>query len=241
MSKFEGKIYFSLVLLLILLASGRGLLARAAMIEKIEIDLDKRIMVTGACNNSALNVRIFSATSGQPFYTAGADCQENKFEFRDDLGYWKILDGDYSIAITDKDDNLVNSSTAMFKIQSAAPPASDANIVEPAIDLENNPVVISENDATNIEITSQGETSDGLFAQIINFLVEWFKSAVVMIKELVVEKVSTPELCLGKTCIIEDQLQDLLGGKQKIEASMPEPEIQSSIPSSTSDVVTTTN
>jgi len=56
-----------------------------------------------------------------------------------------------------------------------------------------------------------------------------------MIKELVVEKVSTPELCLGSTCIVEDQLKDLLGGKEKNEASAPEPEILPSAPSSTSE------
>lgn len=233
--------------IIILLASGRGLLARAATIEKIEIDLDKRITVMGICNSGVLNVQIFSASSSQPFYTAGAVCQENKFEFQDDLGYWKIPDGDYSVAILGKDENFVNSSTATFTIQSVVPPASDANIVEPAIDLENSSVSVQENEeapTTPTPLLGQEGIStppEGLFAQIINFLVEWFKSAVIMIKELVVEKISTPELCLGKTCIIEDQLKDLLGGKQKIEASAPESDILIPMPSSTSDVVTTTN
>jgi hypothetical protein len=225
MFKSNWKIYFALTVIIILLVSGKGLLAQAATIEKIEIDSNKKIKITGACNGGVLNTQIFSATSSQPFYTAGANCHENKFEFEDNLGYWKIPDGDYSIAVIDKDDNLVNSSAATFTIQSVVPLASDASIIEPAIDLENNPSVISENDTANIEITNQGEASDGLFAQIINFLVEWFKSAIVMIKELVVEKVTTPELCLGNTCIIEDQLKGLLGGPL--------------IPSSISDATTT--
>ena len=212
--------------------------ARAATIEKTELDLNKKIKITGGCDGGVLNVQIFSTTSSQPFYTAGADCNENKFEFKDDLGYWKIPDGDYSVAVTDKDENS-HSSAATFKIQSVVPPASDANIVEP----------IADNNAATIEITNQEEAPDqtaapenppeGLFAQIINFLVEWFKNAIVIIKELVVEKVSTPELCLGQTCIMEDQLKDLLGGKQKIEVSAPEPEIQPPTPSSVSDVTTT--
>lgn len=239
MFKSNWKIYFALTVILTLLSSGRGLLARAATIEKTELDSNKKIKITGTCNDSILKVQIFSATSSQPFYTAGADCDANKFEFQDDLGYWQISDGDYSIAIMGEDDSLVNSSTAVFKIQSATLPASDENIIEPVVDLENSSVGGEENDAAKIEIVNQEEAPDNLFAQIINFLVEWFKSAIVIIKELVVEKVTTPELCLGKTCIIEDQLKDLLGGKQKIEVSAPVPEIQPSSPSSTSDATTT--
>lgn len=239
MTKFNWKIYLSLAVILTLFASGRGFLARAATIEKTEIDSNKKINITGACNGGVLNVQIFSAISSQPFYTAGADCRENKFEFKDDLGYWKIPDGDYSVAVIGKDDNLVNSSTATFTIQSVAPLASDENITDPAVDLENDPVGTQENDAAEIETVNQGEAPDGLFAQIINFLMDWFKSAIVMIKELVVEKVSTPELCLGKTCIVEDQLRDLLGGKQKIEASVSEQEMAPPIlVSPTIDIVT---
>ncbi len=229
-----------LMVILILPASGKGFLARAATIEKTEIDSNKKINITGICNRGVLNVLIFSTTSSQPFYTAGADCRENKFEFKDDLGYWQIPDGDYSIAIAGKDDNLVNSSTATFKIQSAAPPVPEENIVEPAVDLENSSVGVEEE--VSDQTTVLENPPDGLFTQIINFLLEWFKSAVVMIKELVVEKVSTPELCLGSTCIGENQLKDLLGGKQKIEVPVPEPkpEIQSSTPPSISDAITTT-
>lgn len=195
---------------------------------------NKKIKIIGVCNGDVLSVQIFSATSSQPFYTAGADCWENKFEFKDDLGYWKIPDGDYSVAIIGKDDNFVNSSTAMFTIQSAALPVSGENIVEPTINLENNSVGGQENTAAKTEIINQEEAPDGLFAQVINFLVEWFKSAIVMIKELIAEKVSTPELCLGETCIVEDQLKDLLGG----------PLTPASIINATttvSDVTTTTN
>lgn len=241
MFKSNRKIYFALMVIIILFSSGRDFLARAATIEKLEIDLNKKINIAGICDGGVLNVQIFFATSSQPFYTAGVDCNENKFEFKDDLGYWKIPDGDYSITVVGEEDSLVNSSTAIFTMQSAASPLSDENIVEPAIDLENNAVVISENDAANIEITNQGEAPEGLFAQVINFLVEWFKSAVIMIKELVVEKVSTPELCLGDTCLTENRLKDLLGEKQKVEISVPVPEIQLSPSSSTSDVVTTPN
>ena len=223
----------ALAIIIILLLSSRGLLAQAAIIEKTEIDLDKKIKIYGSCQDGGLNVRIFSATSSQPFYTAGVDCDANKFEFKDDLGYWKIPDGDYSISIIGKDDNLVNSSTAMFKIESAAPPVSDANIIEPSADLASSSVSVAEETPDQAEIIES--PSSGLFAQIINFLVEWFKSAVVMIKELVVEKVSTPELCLGNTCIIEDQLKDLLGGKQKNETV----EILAPVSSSTIDVTTT--
>lgn len=228
MAKSNWKIYLSLVAIIILLSSGKGLLAQAAMIEKIEIDLDKRITVAGACNNGSLNVRIFSATSSQPFYTAGAACQENKFEFKDDLGYWQIPDGDYSIALMGEYDNLVNSSTAVFKIETIALPALGENIVEPAVESENSSISVQENEAV-LE-----NPSNGLFMGIINFLVEWFKSAVVMLKELVVEKVSTPELCLGNTCIIEDQLKDLLGGES------PPPSI-SDVTTTASDIATTTN
>ncbi len=209
--------------------------ARAATIEKTEIDSNKKIEINGSCKDGVLNVQIFSATSSRPFYTAGADCKENKFEFKDDLGYWKFPDGDYSIAVVGKNDNLNNSSAVTFKIQSAAPPTAEENIVEPAVDLENSSVVVQENDAVSDQSVILASQPDGLFAQIINFLVEWFKNAVVMIKELVVEKVTTPELCLGTTCIIEDQLKDLLGEKQKIEASAPEPEIQPPMPSSASE------
>lgn len=262
MTKFNGKIYLSLAVILILLASGKGLLARAAIIEETEIDLDKKIKITGACDNGILNVQILSATSSQPFYTAGIACHENKFEFKDDLRYWHIPDGDYNITIFGKDGSLVSSSTAAFKIQSPASPVSVGDIIDPIVGLENSSVGVQEDDAVKIETFNQGEASgqaailenpsDGLFTQVINFLMEWLKSAVVMIKELVVEKITAPELCLGKTCIVEDQLKYLLGGKsghgeipfvagQKIEASAPEPEIQMSAPSSAGDATTTAN
>src|SRR3989344_1993243 len=112
MFKINWKIYLALAIIIILPASGRSLLARAATIEKTEIYANKKIEINGSCQDGVLNVQIFSATSSQPFYTAGADCNENKFEFKDDLGYWKISDGDYSIAIMGKDESLVSSSTA---------------------------------------------------------------------------------------------------------------------------------
>ena len=143
MLKSNWKIYLALAVILILLSNGKGFLARAATIEKTEIDLNTKIKVTGACNGGVLNVRIFSTTSSQPFYTAGADCHENKFEFKDDLGYWKIPDGDYSVAVIGKDDDS-HSSAATFTIQSFAPPVSDANIIESVTDLENSSVGIVE-------------------------------------------------------------------------------------------------
>ena len=111
-------------------------------------------------------------------------------------------------------------------------------MVEQAIDLENSFIVVEEE--VSDQTTAPENPPDGLFTQIINFLLEWLKSAMVMIKELVAEKVITPELCLGETCIIEGQLKDLLGGKQKIEASVNEQEI---VPparvSSTTDITAT--
>jgi len=223
--------------------------SRAATIEKMEIDSNKKIEINGSCKDGVLNVQILSATSSLPFYTAGADCHENKFKFKDDLGYWKIPDGDYSVSIIGKDYNA-HLSAATFKIQSVAPPASEENIVEFASNPSSAEEGIVEPPLFKAGAGGgQGETSDqpvilesqpdGLFAQIINFLMEWFKSAVVMIKELVVEKVSTPELCLGSTCIIEDQLKDLLGGKEKNKTVAPNPEILVPVSSSTIDAATT--
>ncbi len=229
MPKSNWKIYLALVVILSLLSNGKGFLARAATIEKIEIGLNKKISVTGACNGDILNVQIFSTTSSQPFYTAGADCDENKFEFKDSLGYWNISDGEYKVMIFDKDNNMASSSnTAAFKIDSEIRPAIDTNTAEQAVTTEGEEVKIESTDQ-KAEIADQTADSEkipnGIFTEIINAIIDWLKSAIVMIKELVVEKVTTPELCLGGTCITEDQLKNLLGSKQKIEASVSEQEM----------------
>lgn len=243
-------ILWLIVFILLFLLLGK---ARAADISDWEFRQDvKQIRLNGSCKNKQLTVQVFFASSSAPFYTAGAFCQNDRYAFQDDLGYWKIAAGAYRVAV--EDDAVDSSAEKEFIVEdlavlppTVAPPSnSSSGTAEILL------VADSETASTTAEIFTSDEPSSGFLARIIEAIVNWLKSAVLAIKELVVEKVTTPELCLGKTCIVEDQLKDLLGGKsrdsvippvagQKIEASAPEPEIQMSAPSSAGDATTTAN
>jgi len=175
--------------------------ARAVTIEKFELEpAGKKIKIAGSCLDGPLAVRIFPAAASQPLYTAGAKCQDNKFDFADDLGYWQIPAGDYRLKIAD--------SEAEFKIESlemAAPLAAPEIIESSSSTSEEQPPA---------ESSGEPDSFTEFLAKIIAALLDWFKEAAIKIKELMVDKITTPELCLGETCLMESQLKELLGKNQ---------------------------
>lgn len=205
----------AVILILVLLAEGSGSLARAATIDKIEIEAGgKKIAIIGSCFGQSAAVRILSATSSEPFYTAGSPCRDHKFDFQDDLSYWKLPPGPYRVRIYDDNGPLTSPSSEETFSLDQIPPEAQAN--------SNEPVTIETPYQTLDEGTEQAPNhsevdmvqAPGFLSRIIAAIVDWFKSAIVMIKELVAEKITTPEICLGETCLIENQLKELLGKNQ---------------------------
>lgn len=97
-------------------------MAGAATIENLQLTQSaKRIEIRGACDGRQVAVHIFSASAGEPFYTAGAECKNGSFNFQDDLGYWKIGTGQYRVVAYDENSPRTNPSRdEVFSIENSA-------------------------------------------------------------------------------------------------------------------------
>ncbi len=209
----------AIVIFFFLFFSLSALETKAAVIEKIDIGQNGKIEVLGSCGGSEVIVQIFSATSTEPFYTAGSICRDGKFVFKDDLGYWKTSAGDYRIRIYENEFSANTSSTEqdflIEKIFQVNDPESKPNdIAAESID-DSSLTVENTGEANNAELDKEG-----FLQRIFDAFKERFLSAVIFIKELVTEKIRTKELCLGESCIFEAQLKKLLNEEIKQE---PEP------------------
>ncbi len=221
MVKINWKNYLGAAAILVLVLGGGGSLARAATIEKIEIESgSKKIKIIGSCLDQNAAVHIFSATSSESFYTAGSLCRDNKFYFQDDLGYWKLPPGAYRVRVVDENSPLTHlAPEETFSIENA-PPETQTNSITTETpyqtlgDGAGQASSHSEVDLAQVDKEAGLADAPGFLSRIINAIADWFKSAIVMIKELVAEKITTPKICLGETCLMESQLKELLGKNQ---------------------------
>ena len=206
--KFKRAFYFICLSLLFF-----GLSAEAATIEKIEIgESDKIIQITGLCAGDVVAVHIGLFSSTEPLYTAGDNCYEGSYSFKDDLRYWKFTAGDYWVKTYDNNHSLTNpSNEAYFKLEDIINYAAFATTTETVGPMDPPAEAWP-------EIDLSFETGDWL-PLLFNAISAWFKQAVIMIKELIVEKIIVSEFCLGETCLNENRLKDLL----KVEADAFEP------------------
>lgn len=98
--------------------------AEAARVENFELEPGtKQIIITGSCSARLVTVHIFEASSNEPFYTAGTECIDNAFRFKDNLGYWNVPEGTYRAVVYDADSTIAEPPffEEAFGIEGEAP------------------------------------------------------------------------------------------------------------------------
>lgn len=63
-----------------------------------------KIKISGECQGENVAVLVYPQNSGEPVYSAGAECENGRFSFQDDLSSWNIPEGSYRLAVG-KDDS----------------------------------------------------------------------------------------------------------------------------------------
>lgn len=168
------------------------------------------LQISGVCGGSSVTIHISAVSSAEPFYTAGSECKDGQFVFNDNLGYWGLPAGEYRLVAYDANSPLSNpSEEKIFVIE--IPPAEylpDEPSGEPATSTDKEP--------------DEDEPSNHFFVRFVNFLLEWLKNAVLKIKELTVDKITASNLCVGETCVNEDDFEKLLKSKNKPDNDTPE-------------------
>lgn len=245
--KFKKAVYFTYLGLLLLV-----LPAHAATIESVGVSSEKIIQVTGLCVGTNIAVHIFLANSTEPFYTAGGECHTGQYYFKDSLSYWKFADGDYGIKIYDVDNLLVNpSNEEYFKIETK-PPEIPSDLVAQTVNQNEfaDNSNFDEIDMVREDKENNSETAPGFLEGVISIIRDWFAGAIVFLKELVAEKITVSKICLGETCMVENQLKELFGKNQIIfvpdeimvenlsaEEFIPSPTVDSAASSTTSSLL----
>ncbi len=62
----------------------------------------------------------------------------------------------------------------------------------------------------SIPVALSSSPESGWLANVIDTIVNWLKETVVNIKEIITDKITTKQLCVGDTCVNEEQLKALL-------------------------------
>lgn len=176
--------------------------ARAAEITVFSFDDSAKIMqASGSCGGHSVAIYIFAASSTVPFYMAGSECADGRFNFQDNLNYWKILPGDYRLMVYDANSPLSNPSEEKQFIVAEALPEQY---------LPPEPL----NNSTSTEEAEQAAPGN-FFTRFLDALLDWFADAILKIKELVSQKITVGDLCIGDTCINEGDLKGFLKEKKE--------------------------
>ncbi len=181
-----------------------GAAASAAEIESFSFDNPTQtIQISGLCGGHSVTILISAASAAGPLYTAGGECRDGQFVFEDKLDYWNFPAGEYRLVTYDANSPLSNpSEEKIFTIE-----------IPPEQYLPDEPV---DGSATSTDEEPQKDEPDNhFFTQFIDILVEWLKNVILKIKELAVEKITTSNLCVGETCVNEDDLKKILESKNK--------------------------
>lgn len=185
--------------------------ARAAEITVFSFDNStKTIQASGVCDGHSVVIHIFVASSTEPFYMAGSECAGGKFNFQDNLGYWKILPGEYRAIVYDANSPLTNPSEE--KIFTVAAVASEEYL---SSELPNNSTSTEEADKA---------VPENFFTQLLDAFSNWLANAVLKIKELIALKITVSDFCVGATCINEDDLKGFLKDKKNPHLDIEEPQ-----------------
>src|SRR3989344_1226197 len=192
------KYYYSILFISLLLVSP----LRAATVDFAENNAYKKFSIGGKCQGEKVTIQLFRNNNAMD-YSAERPCADGSYELTDDFGNWQLPDGLYHILAQDNE-NLFATSTLDKQIIISESPIPPIETVETTI------VETEENIAEEISATAEPNADSGFFGKILDWLIEWFKTALLEINELIAHKTTTDQLCLGATCIKEPELLNLL-------------------------------
>lgn len=183
--------------------------ANTAEIQKLDSGgKAKKIEIKGFCGGAQVAVRLYREDSDTPIYSAGRECANGEFNFKDDLEYWRIPSGIYKVSVSDEDGST--EETLLIGGAENSAPVEQAQTNTATATNEAFEVEINAASPEGSEVIGEPQETAGFWARIFRAIVDWLQDAIVRIKEIVAEKITTPKLCLGETCIMESQLKELL-------------------------------
>lgn len=180
--------------------------ARAAEITVFSFDSSTEVIRTnGVCGGHSVVIHIFAASSTEPFYTAGSECADGKYNFQDDLSYWKISSGEYRMIAYDANSPLSG-------------PSEEKNFTVPEASPEQYLLPEPLNNSTSTEEAEEA-APENFFTRFLDALLNWFADAVLKIKDLIAEKITVSNLCIGETCVNEGDLKGFLKDNPSTQSS----------------------
>ncbi|MEA3272155.1 MAG: hypothetical protein U9P90_00630 [Patescibacteria group bacterium] len=169
----------------------------AATIENFNFDTASKIIeIDGFCEGHAVSIHIFTDFNLEDIkYSSDVNCENNEFYFQDNLIFWEMPPGEYLVRVYDANSPLSNPSEDRQIVIESIP---NGNILD---ELESN--------KENQENASE-DISDDFLNRFITFFIDWIRGIFITIKEIATEKITTSNLCIGNTCIEEEDLKGFL-------------------------------
>lgn len=182
-------------------------------VDAVEMDQSQGILrVRGSCEEPIVIIAYYAGTS-RIWSSGDPPCIGGHYDWEIVPGEWQTEGADFEVEVIRGGYERHGTRYPVTITQEEALP--DTPPPQPEA-----PTEPEENSEEEAQQEDEGEANtDGFWARMLSAVIEWLENAIVRIKEIVAEKITTAELCLGGTCIIESQMKELLK-----ETSVPEPE-----------------